>query len=659
MRARRAVRPSFPRCPSARPGARKTTPVRWTDWWKPPGRVVAAVLLGLLASVALGAREPVRAADFAPSFNCAKATDPTAPIICGDRFLSWLDVQMAAVYARAVTEASASARTEIKAAQRAWWSHRQDCLLQGDIKACIGDRFIERTAELQAILLLARNPAPSPIDEKAYAAHLATIDSLLLQGSYADSLKPSLDRELNSEAVKRSSPLQFELLFRGAIWRLGQGNCSLAAENLQRASRVRDGAAGPVQTNQVKRWNLLASAVNACKGDESRGIFQEYCAQSPGQCDWADHGNRERTISTALRLGFPPSALRKALYAETLRDVRATAATERLNMTIAEAQARTAAAAEAARIQAEQEAKRQRLAAEEAAEEQRRRDEQERIQTARDAAEKAAADEAERQRRDTLGYRIRSLGEVVTGSFAAIAKHVPLWTYVAALALGLFLHRDRRLRVAGTIALFTHLAVFAAAYVPWKNPLSALAGIPGAYLAFPALLAEALDPQTDIGRRAISLAYCYVPLSLVIYAATLTLVGAGARRAEWDRLRQLVSSPVLSLRTPRAWTEWRHRRRLIREAKLEATLNRIRQGHPMPAAHGAYPYGYPPPPGAARGLLGLVRDVFSFAKVVVIAGTVLVLVIYAAGFMDKANALLTKAQEFQPTALTEILSIFK
>ena len=626
--------------------------------WDPLGRAAAAVLLGLLAGLA-AAGCFAQAADFAPSFNCAKATDPTAPIICGDRFLSWLDVQMAAVYARAVTEASASARTEIKAAQRAWWSHRQDCLLQGDIKACIGDRFIERTAELQAILLLARSPAPSPIDERAYAAHLATIDDLLLQGSYADSLKPSVDRELSSEAVKRSPPLQFELLLRGAILRLGQGNCSLAAENLQRASRVRDTAAGPVETNQVKRWNLLASAVNACKGDESRAIFQEYCAQSLGQCDWADHGDRERTINTALRLGYPPSALRKALYAETLRDVRATAASERSTMEIAEAQARTAAAAEAARIEAEQEAARQRLAAEKAAENQRRRDEETRLEAARTAAERAAAAETERHRRDTLSYRISSLGQVFTGSFAAIAEHVPLWTYAVALALGLLMHRDRWLRIAGTIVLFTHLAVFAVGYVPWVNPLSALSGIPTAYLAFPAFLAEALDPQIDIGRRATSLAFCYVPLSLVIYAAALTLVGAGVRRAEWERLRHLVPSRLLPLRMPRAWSEWRRRRRLIKEAELEATLSRIRQGHPMPAAHGAYPYGYPPAPGASRGLFGLVRDVFSFAKVVVIAGTILVVVIYVAGFMDKANALFTKVQEFQPTALTEILSIFK
>lgn len=80
---------------------------------------------------------------FAPSFDCAKASSSQERLICGDRELSKLDVQMAAAYADArqkSTDADA-----LKADQKQWLKNTQRTCSD---KACLVAAYTARMAEL-------------------------------------------------------------------------------------------------------------------------------------------------------------------------------------------------------------------------------------------------------------------------------------------------------------------------------------------------------------------------------------------------------------------------------------------------------------------------------------------------------------------------------
>jgi uncharacterized protein len=80
---------------------------------------------------------------FAPSFDCTKASSSQERMICGDRELSKLDVQMAGAYADArqkSTDANA-----LKAEQKQWLKNTQRSCSD---KACLVGAYTSRIAEL-------------------------------------------------------------------------------------------------------------------------------------------------------------------------------------------------------------------------------------------------------------------------------------------------------------------------------------------------------------------------------------------------------------------------------------------------------------------------------------------------------------------------------
>lgn len=81
---------------------------------------------------------------FAPSFDCAKASSSQERLICGDRELSKLDVQMAGAYA-AARKKSTDADT-LKAEQKQWLKNTQ---LSCSDKACLVGAYTSRISELE------------------------------------------------------------------------------------------------------------------------------------------------------------------------------------------------------------------------------------------------------------------------------------------------------------------------------------------------------------------------------------------------------------------------------------------------------------------------------------------------------------------------------
>jgi uncharacterized protein YecT (DUF1311 family) len=80
---------------------------------------------------------------FTPSFDCTKASSSQERLICGDRELSKLDVQMAGAYADArqkSTDANA-----LKAEQKQWLKNTQRSCSD---KACLVGAYTSRIAEL-------------------------------------------------------------------------------------------------------------------------------------------------------------------------------------------------------------------------------------------------------------------------------------------------------------------------------------------------------------------------------------------------------------------------------------------------------------------------------------------------------------------------------
>ncbi len=98
----------------------------------------------------------------APSFDCRKPRNSSAEeLVCRDPELAALDRRMAVVYAAALKKAASEKPPLLKALQRGWVKGRDDCWKEADRRACVKDRYVRWSAELEAKyrLVPARGPA--------------------------------------------------------------------------------------------------------------------------------------------------------------------------------------------------------------------------------------------------------------------------------------------------------------------------------------------------------------------------------------------------------------------------------------------------------------------------------------------------------------------
>ena len=80
-----------------------------------------------------------------PSFDCAKASNPTERAICGSSNLSRLDVDLSRSYRAYRNTLSSSQRETLLSQQRAWLRQRNSC---GGNNACIEQAYLSRIGEL-------------------------------------------------------------------------------------------------------------------------------------------------------------------------------------------------------------------------------------------------------------------------------------------------------------------------------------------------------------------------------------------------------------------------------------------------------------------------------------------------------------------------------
>ena len=78
----------------------------------------------------------------APSFDCAKASNPTEAAICSSDDLSMLDLNLANVYERAMADLSPANREILQQSQRDWINTRNAC---GGDASCLITAMAQRT----------------------------------------------------------------------------------------------------------------------------------------------------------------------------------------------------------------------------------------------------------------------------------------------------------------------------------------------------------------------------------------------------------------------------------------------------------------------------------------------------------------------------------
>ncbi len=127
----------------AEPVAQASSPVK-TDAPVAPPKAEAPVAAPKTEAPVAAVTASVDNNPFAPSFDCTKASSSQERMICGDRELSKLDVQMAGAYADArqkSTDANA-----LRAEQKQWLKNTQRSCSD---KACLVGAYTARIAELE------------------------------------------------------------------------------------------------------------------------------------------------------------------------------------------------------------------------------------------------------------------------------------------------------------------------------------------------------------------------------------------------------------------------------------------------------------------------------------------------------------------------------
>jgi uncharacterized protein YecT (DUF1311 family) len=107
---------------------------------------------GTSAAPSLPSSPPVPANTAAtPSFDCAKAPNWAARMICGDATLAALDRGMATLYFAKIRSLAGAEREALRAEQRRWISERETCSSASNPSGCLQASFTTRTRALAAI----------------------------------------------------------------------------------------------------------------------------------------------------------------------------------------------------------------------------------------------------------------------------------------------------------------------------------------------------------------------------------------------------------------------------------------------------------------------------------------------------------------------------
>lgn len=83
-----------------------------------------------------------------PSFDCAKASDDSEKMVCGDAELSALDRQLAAEFSKALARPDAKADT-LKAMQVGWVKGRNECWKADDKHLCVREAYLTQIVQLK------------------------------------------------------------------------------------------------------------------------------------------------------------------------------------------------------------------------------------------------------------------------------------------------------------------------------------------------------------------------------------------------------------------------------------------------------------------------------------------------------------------------------
>lgn len=120
------------------------------------------MLLGLaLAGCAGDPREALPSVEDSAAMpvDCSTA-EGAARLVCDDDDLAALDRQLNEVLETAEDQASQDQRSRLRAVQQSWLRQRDDCVAQGDKRACIAEAYRRRIAELQAQYRLVEQRGP-------------------------------------------------------------------------------------------------------------------------------------------------------------------------------------------------------------------------------------------------------------------------------------------------------------------------------------------------------------------------------------------------------------------------------------------------------------------------------------------------------------------
>lgn len=100
---------------------------------------------------------------FVTSFNCRRATAPAERLICGNGALAKRDLDLAALYARLVSDTTGQDQQLLRQGQRAWLRLRDGCIYEPYAEPCLERVYDDRISSLRAFSLAAESSSEDEV----------------------------------------------------------------------------------------------------------------------------------------------------------------------------------------------------------------------------------------------------------------------------------------------------------------------------------------------------------------------------------------------------------------------------------------------------------------------------------------------------------------
>jgi uncharacterized protein len=229
----------------------------------------ATIAIHTAALAALLMCQSMSPAAAAPSFACTGNLLPAEAVICSDDNLSALDRTLAADYKREFDSLSASQRTALENAEKAWIAERNSC---GTNKSCISNAYQVRIGALSA----AAKPAPSVSANPSFACtgNLLPTEAVVCSNVTLAALDRALAADYKKEFDSLPANQRTALENAEKAWIAERNSCGTNTSCISNAYQARIGQLAATQPVPVNTASCTASV-----GAAQANIYVSQCTQ--------------------------------------------------------------------------------------------------------------------------------------------------------------------------------------------------------------------------------------------------------------------------------------------------------------------------------------------------------------------------------------------